>query len=335
MATKTVTAQGSAQLDTAQKKFGSASGLFASAGDYCTIPNDADFNFGSGAFTVDFWIKTSTTNAPADEFDLFVIDKNNSHTAGNFGFQVAINSDKTIGTSFSNGTNIYYAQSNTNTCDTNWHHIAVVRNSNTLTIYVDGVPGATTDTISGSQNFDVNMVVEIANRFGAGEQYLGWIDELRVSKGTARWTSDFSGSLPAAEYSTDASTVLLLHMNGTDASTTFTDDSVASGIAYSMDCGTGSFTLTGKDITVQKSLNAHVSTGQFTLTGIDILVSKAMNLIVGTGQFILTGYDIITALKGWAFGTKNTSNWINQNKNTSTWTEQNKNNTTWTPQDKS
>ena len=58
---KAVTANGNAQIDTAQKKFGAASGLFDGTGDYLTLANSNDWSFGSGDFTIDFWVNHATT----------------------------------------------------------------------------------------------------------------------------------------------------------------------------------------------------------------------------------------------------------------------------------
>ncbi|MDI6787615.1 MAG: hypothetical protein QME51_04520, partial [Planctomycetota bacterium] len=51
------TRYGNAQIDTAQSKFGGASGLFDGAGDYITTPDHNDFNLGSGNFTVDLRVR--------------------------------------------------------------------------------------------------------------------------------------------------------------------------------------------------------------------------------------------------------------------------------------
>src|SRR3990167_4126243 len=64
----TVTANNSAQIDTAQKKFGTASGLFASAtSDNLSVPDHADWDFGTSDFTIDFWFRfngsVQSTNA--------------------------------------------------------------------------------------------------------------------------------------------------------------------------------------------------------------------------------------------------------------------------------
>src|SRR3990167_7227024 len=51
------TANGNAQIDTAQSKFGGASGLFDGTGDYLSVPNSDDWDFGTGDFTVDMWLR--------------------------------------------------------------------------------------------------------------------------------------------------------------------------------------------------------------------------------------------------------------------------------------
>ena len=53
----TVTANGNAQIDTDQSKFGGASGLFDGTGDYLSIPDSADWDFGTGDWTIDFLIR--------------------------------------------------------------------------------------------------------------------------------------------------------------------------------------------------------------------------------------------------------------------------------------
>lgn len=52
--------------------------------------------------------------------------------------------------------------------------------------------------------------------------FSGWLDELRVSKGVARWTGNFTA--PTNAYETDTYAVLLLHMDGLDGSTDFPND---------------------------------------------------------------------------------------------------------------
>jgi hypothetical protein len=57
--------------DTAQKKWGSSSILFDGDSGYLTIPDHADWDMGSGKFTIDFWVRIA--NLPAGNFDFFSI----------------------------------------------------------------------------------------------------------------------------------------------------------------------------------------------------------------------------------------------------------------------
>ena len=53
------TAAGSAQIDTAQSKFGGASGLFAGPNDDISTPSSSDFAYGIGDFTWELWVRMS------------------------------------------------------------------------------------------------------------------------------------------------------------------------------------------------------------------------------------------------------------------------------------
>src|SRR3990167_7740340 len=63
---KTVTANGNAQIDTAQSKFGGAAALFDGAGDYLTVSGSADWDLGTGDFTIDFWFRSAIESPNID-----------------------------------------------------------------------------------------------------------------------------------------------------------------------------------------------------------------------------------------------------------------------------
>lgn len=200
---KTVTAYGNAQVDTAQSKFGGASFLGDGSGDYLQIDTYSDLSL-SGDFTIECWYRLPGTVPAILSFyntdHLFYLT-NDGGTAKYAVFQAGSNR------LLSNGITV---SANT------WYHVAYVRNGTTLTAYHNGTNagnavtytttiGNTTPTIGIYSSFFLN----------------GWIDEFRISN-TARYTSNFTA--PTAAFVNDSNTLLLLHMNGTDGSTTFTDD---------------------------------------------------------------------------------------------------------------
>ena len=177
----TVTANGNAQIDTAQQKFGTGSGLFDGAADYLSASNSADFDLGGvgGAdFTIDFWARFNATTEAG-----FV---GTAQTASNTGWGVlwdpAISElqifDGTLrGKSWSPATNT-------------WYHIAVVRKSTVITLYVDGTAlGTVTD---GDFSSDGNQLEIGALNGGTARPLNGWMDEVRITKGYARWGTNFT-----------------------------------------------------------------------------------------------------------------------------------------------
>lgn len=182
---KTWTAAGNAQIDTAQSKFGGASGLFDGTGDYIDTPDSADFDVGSGDFTIDFWVRRAGTT---DEFILGQCDASATTSTRSWYVDFVSNAPRSV---VFTGTTAKVATSSTTISDTNWHHLAMVRNGNTLYIYVDGTNRGTVDVTGVTVNNSANKPA--IGRFGESANYFnGHIDEFRFSKGIARWTANFT-----------------------------------------------------------------------------------------------------------------------------------------------
>jgi hypothetical protein len=181
---KTWTAQGGAQIDTAQSKFGGASGLFDGTGDYASTPNSADFDFGTGNWTVDCQLRRNGTKAYPGIIG--------AYNAANAGWLISLgNSDNKV--------RVYYngAQQILTTgtlADLTWTHFAVVRSGNTMTVYFNGVADATTCDVTGDTVNSAGTGAVIGRYITDTNNYywIGWIDEFRVSKGIARWTANFT-----------------------------------------------------------------------------------------------------------------------------------------------
>ena len=186
---KVITFGGTAQLDTAYKKFGTASLLLDGDSDYISVPDSTDWDLGSGDFTIDMWIRKGADNVSGDliqhgtaanNFEWYFKDPGADQNKINFDMGVSGN---LLSTSTITGTDL--------------HHIAIVRYGNTLTVYIDGVTDGTKDMTGLSIPANAGTLYVGAYK-GASTFYNGHIDELRVSKGVARWTTDFTP--PTSEY---------------------------------------------------------------------------------------------------------------------------------------
>jgi hypothetical protein len=87
------------------------------------------------------------------------------------------------------------ALSSTNINDGAWHHIAVTRDSGTLRAFIDG---AFASSATVTQNLNSNRFLFIGYNPQDSVYYNGYIDELRITRGYARYTSSFTA--PTAPY---------------------------------------------------------------------------------------------------------------------------------------
>lgn len=189
---KTWATHGDAQIDTDYSIFGGASGLFDGTGDYLSTDNSSDFDFGTGDWTIDFWIRTNGNTS-----------NNGIISAGNF--------SPFIGWSiFNNGSLIGLSSDASGTFTTDisytfggppeyWRHVAFVRYGNILTLYVNGASEATLDVTGYIYNSGGTGAAIGRHYINWDDQYYsGYLDEIRVSKGIARWTENFTS--PGEEY---------------------------------------------------------------------------------------------------------------------------------------
>lgn len=192
---KTWTASGNAQIDTAQYKFGGASGLFDGTGDYVTTPDHADFDVGSGEFTLDMWFRLNAVGAYRYLFG----QMNSTPSAASRAVSLNVNSSNQLEGRVACGGSLYTASSATALSSGTWYHAALIREGNTLKIYLDGVVGGTTADLTGLTVNNSSNVPTIGRPGDYASQYFnGWIDEVRYSKGIARWTTGFTP--PTTEY---------------------------------------------------------------------------------------------------------------------------------------
>lgn len=184
--TKIVTAIGHAQIDTAQKPFGTSSGLFDGTGDYLSIPDSPDWDFGTGDFTIDLQIKYNSYTAAA-------FYDNGGFGVGEVGVRI-IPSGLNIEVDIVNSA---YNFAYVNMTDGNWHHIALTRAGTSLRMFEDGVQIGITESNSGNITGSTRALL-IGDDYNGNSELNGWLASFRVVKGQALYTSNFTP--PSAPY---------------------------------------------------------------------------------------------------------------------------------------
>jgi hypothetical protein len=209
---KNISVFGNTAVSTTQSKFGLGSIVFDGTGDYLKINSNSDFQFGTGDFTVEGWAYRATTGVAVSLFDFRSAATQTAPwlyigTGGSLLY--VVNSSNRIST----GSGTIGAGS--------WYHVAVSRSGTDTRVFVNGTQAGSTYT---DTNNYIQSPLTIGSRYtGANEFFNGYIDELRVTKGLARYTSNFTA--PTAAFVNDGDTVLLIH-----GDTDITDDPGSSGL---------------------------------------------------------------------------------------------------------
>jgi hypothetical protein len=196
----TWTADGNAQLDTAQSKFGGASLLCNGVGDVITTPDHADFTLGMNDFTADCWFNCTGSAGSAQ-----MLFAHSGGTIETISIRVWRNTSNVMVADICSGGSGQQVQGTTQFTDalnTGWHHFALVRQGASVKLFIDGVQEGVTLNIGASSLNDPAVEFCVgAETAAATNSWVGWIDEFRLSVGVARWTANFTA--PTAHYSTN------------------------------------------------------------------------------------------------------------------------------------
>jgi hypothetical protein len=172
---------GNAQIDTTTKKYGTGSMEFDGNGDWLLIPDSPDLKLGTGNFTIEFWVYLASGDTGSARG---LVAKGGAST----GWLVSLDSSQKVVFTYTTSTITSSGAITTNA----WNHIAVVREgtgSNQTKIYIGGTNDGT-GTVS--TDFTQTEVMYIGANRTAGNPMKGFIDDLRVTKGIARYTANFT-----------------------------------------------------------------------------------------------------------------------------------------------
>jgi hypothetical protein len=180
-----VTRVGTGITSTTQAKFGSTSYYNDSASSRLSIANNPDFSIGSGDFTIEAWVYQN-----GDSWLKIVADKRvNTASYGEYIFRV--NSNEGIDLYINNNNSWVLCQSGNFLVPNNtWSHIAFSRKGSIIRGFIDGVKVAEIST-TVSATPDSNDIL-MGSSGSNSERLIGYIDEFRLTVGSARYVSNFT-----------------------------------------------------------------------------------------------------------------------------------------------
>lgn len=192
-ANHTMTAFGTATLSTTKSKLGGTS-MFFDGTSYISTPSSVDWDFGTTDFTIDCWLN-------ATEY------KSRNHIFGNMsdaslagGMLMEIGSDQAPSFNI-NGVAYSFGSSPLEFSTGMWHHVALTRISDILTLFVDGM---SVGSVSCPANIISTNPLYIAQAYPNSEwRFNGYIDEFRIITGVAKWTANFNPEFMDAVFAFD------------------------------------------------------------------------------------------------------------------------------------
>jgi hypothetical protein len=215
---RTITSYGNIKVSTAQSKFGGSSIAFDGYSDYFTT-GTLDSGDVTGDMTIELFVRFNIlpSSQTVDGGSYMMVYSSGSNLPycliNDSSVQVALPGDK------------YGSWAIPTVSINTWYHLAIVRSSGTIKLYWNGTERTsfTNDYNWTPTGTDV-LLATTANwgKFSDDRgSFAGYMDEIRVSK-TARYTSNFTPT--ASAFSSDSNTLLLIHGDDFDGSTSLYDD---------------------------------------------------------------------------------------------------------------
>jgi hypothetical protein len=193
---KDITAAGSATQSTTQSKFGGKSGYFAGSGSHVIAQPSSAFNLGSADWVIEAWVYFNTVDS-----NQRVAGGDNQSSSGNLNWAWYTTTSGSLdyylsssGTSW----NLASGKSFGSISPNQWLHIALVRNGGTVTPYINGTAGETAAVSSSSIHHNTSNGPFVGAQFSS--DFIGYIDEFRMTVGTNRSYVGSSIPVPAAAF---------------------------------------------------------------------------------------------------------------------------------------
>lgn len=179
-----LTTVGTVQASITQVKYGTASMKFNGTTDYLVVSPNTLNNLGTSDFTIEGWVYLTSGST----YQYFI------GATANLGMQIGLNvpisGTPTIAVATANGSWILNFGASITISSNTWTHIAVSRSGSTNRAFINGVQLGSNITDSTSWAFP-NNTLQVGATLGA-QFFSGYIDDLRITRGYARYTATFT-----------------------------------------------------------------------------------------------------------------------------------------------
>ena len=187
------------------------SALFNGSSQYLTIPNSTAPQLGTSDFTIEFWLKSSSTAAYQTICGNATTPNGNSqYSAGGWALQIGADGSHLVLTQQNIG--IGFLTSSTAVSDGVWRHVAITRNGTVFRMFVNGNLESSYTALEG-YNIDVGTPTFCIGIFDNGSYFNGYISNFRLIIGSALYTSAFTA--PSSPLTAIAGTSLLTCQSAT------------------------------------------------------------------------------------------------------------------------
>ena len=202
---------GSVSIVTGQFKFGTSS-LNLGGGSDIQFPDSNDFYFGSGNYTIELWVRHSNVAGQQAYVGQW-------QSAGNYSYLLSTTSTALTLNVSTDGTNNFAISGSWSPVINTWYHIAVDWDGVKTRLYVNGAMIGSDTTARTFFNSPNNFSIGSTSLDNA-VWFNGWMDELRITKGVARYASDSGFAVPTAAFPRVACSTLCAFDSSTAISTT-------------------------------------------------------------------------------------------------------------------
>ena len=186
---KTINVYGEVKTLSTKYKYGPTSAYFNGDWNALTLSSSDDFNFGSGDFTIEFWVLVDSYNANSSR--LIQSRDGDLNSGFNIGIGPSGNLAVYASTTNYNWDTISDATSVATVPLNTWTHIVFGRKNGTFLIFVNGSI-VYNKTSSASLYYNSGDIIIIGGQTnGTNRSLNGYIDEVRITKGEGRYSQPF------------------------------------------------------------------------------------------------------------------------------------------------